>query len=199
MRAAVLVATLSLAACTPDVFSEAYLCGPDAICPEGQACNGPDHVCVLASKAQPFSCKPGTVTEPDDTAAQAHVLLQTDSCQAVPVIETNCMLENDAEDWVQFKVPAACTVAEQASVVLSFPFAYERLGMELWDLDQNTKVVDDGECKKSAEVGEENRCIVQTLAPGTNYGIKVHPAGDGNCGGQCSYNSYSLSLQLMTP
>lgn len=195
MRVAILV--VGLAACTPDVFSESYLCGPDSTCPDGQACNGPDHLCVLESKAQPFSCM-GAATEPDDTAAQAH-LIQTTSCQAVPVSEGNCMLQGDAEDWVKFQVPSVCNATVQVSVVVSFPIAFERLGTELWDLDHMTKLADDDVCAKSAEVGEENRCTLQTLVPGTNYGIKVRPAGDGNCDGNCGYNSYSLSLQLMTP
>jgi len=195
MRAAVLL--VGLVACTPDVLSESYLCGPDAVCPEGQACNGPDHVCVLESRAQPFACT-GAATEPDDTSAQAHVL-QTTACQAPPVSESNCMLQGDAEDWVKFQVPDVCSATVQVKVVISFPIAFERLATELWDLDHMTKVLDDAECDKSAEVGEENRCMLQTLVPGTNYGIEVRPAGDGNCDGNCSYNSYSLSLQLMTP
>lgn len=196
MRAAILA--IALSACTPNVFSESYLCGPDSVCPEDQACNGPDHTCVLASKAQPFTCAPTMITEPDDTSDQAHVL-QTTSCQAVPVSEGNCMLANDAEDWVKFQVPSTCSATVQVNVVISYPIAFEQLGTELWDLDHNTKIADDGECKKKAEVGEENRCTLQTLVPGGNYGIKVHPTGEGNCDGNCSYNSYSLSLQLMTP
>jgi hypothetical protein len=195
---AVAVLVVTLAACTPNVFSEAYLCGPDSVCPEDQACNGPDHTCVLASKAQPFACSPTMPTEPDDTSDTAHVI-QMSSCQGVPVLEDNCMLQNDAEDWVKFQVPAADCSSVQLTAVIQYPIAFEQLGAELWDLDHNTKVVDDGACAKPGKVGEENRCITQALVAGTNYGVRVHPTGEGNCDGNCSYNSYSLSLLLMKP
>lgn len=196
MRAALLLVGL-LTACAPDIVSDSYLCGPNKSCPEDQVCNGADNHCVLPSSAQPFSCTPQVMTEPDDTSALAHAAPQL-SCPSVPYVDNNCMLENDAEDWVKFDAPATCTTVA-AEVRVSFPLAYERLGFELWDLGTMTKLADDIACTTSGEAGEEIRCMTVTLVPGTTYGIKVHPAGDGNCDGTCSYNRYKLSLQLTTP
>jgi hypothetical protein len=61
------------------------------------------------------------------------------------------------------------------------------------------KLAEDIECPSSGEVGEEIRCIDQTLVPRTSYGFKVRPAGDGDCEGDCRYNRYTLRLQLATP
>ena len=40
--------------------------------------------------------------------------------------------------------------------------------------------------------------IVIGLAGGS-YGLLVKPNGQGNCGGACAYNRYTLSVQLATP
>ena len=47
--------SILLVACTPTITPGSYLCGPEQLCPEGQACNGPDNVCVRAPNAQPFA------------------------------------------------------------------------------------------------------------------------------------------------
>jgi len=196
VRAAILVVVFA-AACTPDIVSGAYLCGPNAACPEGQSCNGPDNTCVLASTAQPFECTPDMNTEPDDTSAQAHEITGL-GCVSVPFVNSNCMLQGDSEDWVRFTAPSSCTSVEVQARV-SFPLAFERLGFELWNLDANTKLTDDVVCPIDGQAGEELRCLQMTLTPGTSYGIRIHPAGDGNCGGTCSFNRYTLRVLLATP
>jgi hypothetical protein len=195
MRAAMFL--VALAACTPDIVSGSYLCGPDASCPEGQSCNGPDNTCVFASTAQPFSCEAEIDSEPDNTSAEAH-LIDNLGCVSVPFVNANCMLEGDAADWVRFVAPSVCTsVGVEARV--SFPIAFERIALELWDLDRDVMIATDGECSGSGEAGEELRCLNLALVPGGSYGIKVKPAGDGNCSGACAYNRYTLRVQLATP
>jgi len=187
-------ALVLFAACTPDIVSGAYRCGPNASCPEDQACSGSDNTCVLTSTAQPFSCIPDMNTEPDDSAATAHALPSFD-CLSVPYVADNCMLQGDTEDWVKFATPSACsTVAVQARI--TFTIAFERLSLELWNLDTNTQLGTDTDCPNSGENGEELRCLDKNLMPGVNYGIKVRPAGDGDCGGNCAYNRYTLRVQL---
>jgi hypothetical protein len=195
MRAAVLL--IALAACTPEVLTDTYFCGPDGTCPEGQACNGPDNRCVNASSAEGFTCGDTSLkTEPDDTAAQAHVLAGL-TC-SVPFKNDNCMLDgNDAEDWATFQ--STCSGAADANIVIKFPVAFERLAIELWDLDTMTKLDDDAECSNGGQVALEARCITHAVAEGGHYGIKIRPAGDGNCDGNCSYNRYTLSVLLSKP
>jgi len=195
MRAAVLL-VLALVACTPDIVSDSYLCGPNEACPDDQVCNGPDNHCVLPSGVQPFACTPKIATEPDNTAQEAHVLPDL-GCVSVPFIDENCMLENDAEDWVKLAAPACAAV--QIEAVVTFPVAFERIKLELWDLDHMTNLGEDVQCPQVGEEGEELRCLTKTLVSGTNYGIQVKPAGDGDCDGDCRFNRYTLRVQLSTP
>ena len=197
MRVAVLLA-IALTACTPDVASGTYYCGPDAACPEGQVCNGPDNICMLPSSVEEFSCDPGIPTEPDDTAAQAHAL-PTLACPSVPFVDENCMLEGDDEDWVKLQGPSDCASGVQIEATVAFPIAFERIALELWDIDTMTKLAEDMACDREAKAGEEGRCITHPLVSGKNYGIKVRPAGDGNCDGNCRYNRYRLGVRLSTP
>ncbi len=186
-------ALLLVGACTPDIVSGAYLCGPNAACPGDLACNGPDNTCVLASTVEPFSCDPDVQTEPDDSAATAHVINL--DCLSVPIVTANCMLQGDAEDWVKVTAPDTCTSVSIHAVV-SYTVAFEPLAMELWNLDTNTQLTVDAACPNKGENGEELRCVDQTLTPGMNYGIKVRPTGENDCGGKCSYNRYTLRVQL---
>ena len=194
MRAAALL--IALAACTPDVFPDTYYCGPDGSCPEGQACNGPNNHCVSAGSVEPFVCGDDSLkTEPDDTASQAH-LLPPPTC-GIPSKSDNCMLDgNDAEDWMKLQT---CSGAQELKLVLKFPVAFERLAMELWDLDTTTKLADDSACSDGGDDANEARCITSPVAENGNYGVKIRPVGDGNCDGNCSYNRYTLSVLLSKP
>ena len=195
---------VALAGCTPDIVSGAYVCGPDAACPEGQACNGTEdqpagliaETCVLESLAREFVCTPSMNFEPDDSAAQGH-LVQLD-CVSVQLTIQNCMAAEDPSDWLTFVAPSVCT-AVAVEGRLTFPISYERLALELWDVDANMKIADDEECLQGADERLERRCLDVTLTPGAKYGVKVKPTGEGNCSGDCAYNRYTLNVQLVTP
>jgi hypothetical protein len=203
MRAPYLL--LVLAACTPDVVSGAYLCGPEASCPEGQGCNGEfdeeaglqQDTCVLASLARPFVCMPNIDLEPDDTMEDGY-LIENLACVSVPFVSNGCMIETDSADWVTFVAPSICTAVE-VQARLSFSVAYEALSVELWDFAQNMRLATDGECKSGLDTANIRRCLDFTLVPGSKYGIKVMANGSGNCGGACAYNRYTLTVQLATP
>lgn len=203
MRAIVLC--VGLAACAPDIHSGSYLCGPNASCPEGQACNGADDedsglmadTCVLASTAQPFACTDQMNAEPNNTAGEG-LVLQNLGCVSAPFVMESCMPSDDSADWLTFVAPSVCSAVEvQARLV--FPIAFEELGIELWDVTRNVQLATDGECAQGAEIGAVRRCLDFELVPGTTYGVKVRPTGTGNCDGACTYNRYSLSVQLATP
>jgi hypothetical protein len=195
---AILLLPIALAACTPDILSNSYLCGPEQACPEGQACNGPDNRCVLASQALPFACELEVDLEPDDTAAEAHAFPKP-GCVSSAFESKQCLLAGDTADWVAFDAPVACTSGVEVQVRLTHPIAFELLGFELWDLDRDMKVADDGDCAQAAPTDDVWRCLDFELVPGARYGVKVHPTGEGTCDGACNYNRYSLSVQLATP
>lgn len=188
---------VALAACMPVIVPGAYLCGPEGTCPEGQACNGPDNVCVVPASAEPFSCEADADFEPDNSPGEAH-LIPNLQCVSAQFENANCMMPGDTADWVKLVAPTVCTAVE-VEARLTFPVAFEELGLELWDLDANAQIATDGLCTSGAEVGYERRCMDVTLAPGTSYGIKVGPTGNGACNGACNYNRYTLQVQLATP
>jgi len=202
MRA--LLLCVALAACTPDVVSGSYLCGPEELCPDGQQCNGTEDTdaglvaesCVLPSLARPFACAPEVNVEPDDSMAQAHLISL--NCVSAQFIMNDCMLASDPADWVTFVPPSVCTaVGVQAR--LTFPIAHEVIGLELWDVDQNMQIGTDTACAAGGDSASVRRCLSVELVPGTKYGIKVTPTGEGTCDGACAYNRYSLSVQLGPP
>lgn len=196
MRGLVLV-TVVLAACSPDISSGAYFCGPEQSCPDGQECNG-GGTCVLSGTARPFECESNTDPEPDDTAAQGTAIPQL-QCVSSPYDRMGCLHANDPADWLTLTAPSEC-VAVEIQARITFPVAFEPLALELWDLGTNTKVAEDSECPgDGTSAGDDSRCLVQPLAPGTSYGVAVKPAGGGDCDGSCAYNQYTLTVQLATP
>lgn len=206
MRAALFAIPLAAAACTPDIVPGTYLCGPDQACPEGQVCNGTEDkmaglvadTCMLPGVAQPFACTPKTASEPDDTMATGYVIQVPTTCIGKVDLGRGCMPAGDAADWVTFVAPSVCT-ALMVQVRLDFPLANEDLTIELWDADANTKITGDGECKQGLDPSSVSRCLESVLVPGKKYGVQVNPTGEGNCGGDCAYNRYGLTLVFGTP
>lgn len=200
MRALFVVVPLALAGCVqPEINSGAYLCGPDALCPDGHRCDGPTNTCVLEGLEEAWACpEMSEMTEPDDTAATGHVIA-TPNCISTPTIVDNCMLDGDTADWVTFTTPSACSgVGVEARV--SFPIAFARLGLDLYDLTTNEVLASDTACTTgSGESGDELRCLQANLVPGGSYGIQVRPTGEGTCDGSCAHNRYTLRVQLSAP
>jgi hypothetical protein len=195
MRALALV---FLAACSPDIVSGAYLCGPESMCPPDEACDGVTDSCVLASRAEPFACDDGTERAGDDTAASATQLPNLD-CVSVPASLDGCMPAGDGADWFKFSTPTVCSSIE-AQVRVQYPVAYEHLSMQLWDIGMNTLVGSDIDCPKSSgDPAHVERCINLQVTPGHDYGIAIQPTADGSCDGACAYNRYYLTVQLATP
>jgi hypothetical protein len=193
-----LALALATTACTPEIFSGSYLCGPNAACPEGQVCNGPDNICVSPNLVEDFACEPELETEPDDTAATGHMLPIAD-CNPAPTSLDSCMTEGDGADWMKFVAPMGCP-ARDVDARVSFTIAFQRLGLELWDLDQNELLAEDGVCSTGGQVGGlEQRCLLAPVVAGKTYGIQVVPAGDGNCDGDCAFNRYTIKVQLVLP
>jgi hypothetical protein len=194
MRALLLV--IATAACTPEIVSGSYLCGPNSTCPDDQVCNGPDNVCVTGG-AEAFSCEPKVNTEPDDTTDKAFQIGVLD-CVSLASVLDNCMDDSDSADWVAFSTPSSCA-AVVADVRVTFPTAFEELSLELWDVDANERIAVDAPCAFSGEAGDELRCLKATLAPGTHYAVQVLPTGEGACDGHCAHNRYTLRMQLNQP
>jgi len=195
MRALVLV---FLVACSPDIVSGSYLCGPEQSCPPGEACDGITDSCLLTSRAEPFACEENTQTANDDTPDTASQVPQL-QCVSVPYSLNGCMPMGDSADWFKLSTPSACSAVE-VQARIQYPVAYEHLAMELWDLQMNSSIGSDIECPKSVgDPAHVERCINLQVTPGRDYGIVVKSTTDGACGGACAYNRYYLTVQLSTP
>jgi hypothetical protein len=195
MRAS-FVAFAALAACSPDIPSGSYECGPNATCPADQVCDGPTNTCVIASTAGAFACD-STLEHDDNTPATGTAIPQL-QCVSTVFSQPGCLAANDGQDWFQFAVPAACTSVE-VKINVAYPVAFEPLALVLSDAT-GAQIATDIACKNPPPGGEDSRCITQTLTPGTAYAIAVKPLGKGDdCDGTCNFNRYTLSVQLDTP
>lgn len=198
MRAAMVLALgLPLAACAPDIVPGAYLCGPEQACPDGLTCDGVEDVCVLPTGARPFACSSAFEQEPNDGPEAAQPLAVLDRCVTALLEVPACATGADAEDWYELVAPAGCTaVAVRVRVV--FRGAYEELGLELHG-EAGALVTAERCVNDAADDGDEVRCLEHTLTAGERYTVRVHRTGEGDCGGACAYNRYTLTTQLFTP
>jgi hypothetical protein len=194
MRAAILA--LGLAACSPDILSGSYLCGPEQSCPDGQACDGSNNTCVIASTAKPFACAASDEHEPDNTPAQA-LDVGTFACVSTVFSEHGCLAAGDTQDWYTITAPTGCT-AVAINIRVTYPIAFETIGVNLADAN-GTLIASDAPCVVAGTTADDDRCLLQTITPGSTYKIQVKPAGGGDCDGNCNFNRYTLAIQLQTP
>jgi len=187
---------LALAACSPDIPSGSYECGPNATCPTGQACDGPTNTCVIASTAGAFACEASV--EHDDNTPATGTMISNLSCVSAVFSQPGCLAANDGQDWFQLTAPTGCAALE-VKISVAYPVAFEPLAVALTDAS-GAQVATDIACKNPPPGGEDSRCITQTITPGSNYAIAVKPLGMGDdCDGTCNFNRYTLSVQLDTP
>ena len=196
MRAFIAIACLA-AACTPDVVAGSYYCGPNAACPEEQVCSEATHTCGLAGLAAPFACESELASEPDDTMETAFTLTNLE-CVSLPLVIDACMPSDDTADWLRFTAPETCS-AVQVDARITFPIAFQVLGVELIDVATGETLAVDGPCEFSGESGNELRCLQSVLTPGASYAIRVAPTGEGDCNGSCAFNSYTFRVRLSPP
>ena len=200
------LAALLLAGCTESIAPGAYLCGPEQSCPEGLVCNGsenpgteePENLCVLPGQARPFSC---AAPDPEaDFDAPASGLLVSDLQCVSPVREAvGCLPQTDLGDWYQFDVPSNCT-AVQIEARVTYPIAFEAMALQL-STDGGEPVRVDGECTTagSPAPGFVASCFKMTVGNGSHHAVGVVHSGEGDCGGDCANNRYTLGLRLSTP
>lgn len=185
---------LLLVGCTPDIPSGAYLCGPNASCPDGQACDGATHSCVSPVSVMPFACT-GQVRDAG-TVATATPIPNLGCVSAVTPLDGCFDTPADTIDWFSFSTPPECTaVGIEARV--AFPVAYEPLEVEVFDATGTTSLGTDADCVSNS--GDAARCLKATLVPGNSYTLAIKPTGEDNCDGSCAFNSYLLNVQLVTP
>lgn len=197
MRA--VIAFAALAACTPDIAPGTYLCGPEGLCPDGQACNGPDNVCVSEATVQPFACGAKYEDVPgDDTPATGQQQGELPCVSPVRVTE-GCLPGGDPGDFFRFSTPATCAAVKVRATV-EFPIAFGAVGLAFAAGDAAPTGVE-MPCPPSRvpSEGHANRCFEMTLTPGASYALGVALDGTEDCGGTCAHNRYVLDFALATP
>jgi len=194
MRAA--IAVVLLAACSPSIAPGSYECGPEQLCPEGEACNGPDGICVTAAIAEPFTCATGIGdVEPNGRFDTASPVFGADTCVSLPAEISGCVNADDSEDWYALTVKDTCTGA-QIEARLVFPIAFEPLLVEVRAADGST-VASGADCAGTSDAfGDHATCVKAAVAAGSHYAVRVVRAGVQNCGGECAYNRYTATIQL---
>ena len=198
MRAASILAVV--AACSPDIASGTYFCGPEMSCPPDESCNGSDNTCMVSGSEMGFACDPkDELHEPDNSQTQAFAM-PTLSCVSSPYQDHGCLKDGDGADWSKLSVPSTCTAVE-VDLRITFPLAYEPVTAELWDAGANMSIATAAMCSSNAGIaaGDAGRCLTKTVTPGGNYAILVRPEGGGECAGRCAFNRYVLNVQLATP
>jgi len=184
--------------CEPYVADSAYFCGPNRLCPPGQACDDPTWTCDDPNAIRRFECPEGTqVSEPNDQLADA-VDLGTLTCGQPQVSgRAECIPDDSDIDAFLFTLAEACPRNNTASVAISFPAGFAPLLLEV--VDAGGAVVATGEvCTRDTVTnGLEQICAEVPLTPQT-YSIRIQPRiGEGtDCDGDCQYNWYELDLLL---
>ena len=197
MRALCSFAFITLAACAPDIAPGTYYCGPERLCPEGLACNGPDGLCVTESRAQPFACGAENQEVPGDDAPATAQSLGELSCLSLVRETSGCLPDGDVGDFYTFRIAANCTTASfKASVV--YPIAFQRLVLQIAKVGETPTTID-GDCPpRSMDSGDVASCLETTVSAG-EYVLGIVPDGTGNCDGTCMHNRYGLAVQVTTP
>jgi hypothetical protein len=187
---------LALGACSAEIAPDTYFCGPEALCPEGLTCNGVDNICTVPSQAQAFDCDIPDRTG-DDAPAMGLPLGDLTCVSGVRELK-QCLFDDDPGDWFQFDVPDNCN-AVQIEARLTFPIAFEPVGIEL-STEGGAPVGVDTPCEvQNQEAGQAVRCFQMTVANGSHHAIGLVHSGIENCDGACAHNRYTLNLQLSTP
>lgn len=200
MRVAIAVSAAALlCACSPEIGTGTYFCGPERLCPPDLECNDQTITCVVPAETEAFSCPAAANTaEPDNDLDSARDL-GTLACGVIdPLIDApGCVPEIGDVDLYKFEYDDECSGADpHIEVVVRFPVAFVPLALEL--LDAEGAVIGAGElCTSTADrTGTDRVCLESRLASGTYY-LRVRVADDApDCDGTCHYNRYLVAFSL---
>lgn len=177
MRAALLLGLL-VAACTPEIQSGVYFCGPGASCPDGFACDGATNTCVTPTEVTAFSCSEG---DP----------LIAPTCAPSTTGSSGCVDTAGAHD--EWMIAAAAGCAMHFDIMISYPEAFMPLA---------ATVAGEGTTQPCHEVhaGLQDACLEFDGTAGATYTVDVAAAAGGDtCNGACAYNRYQLAVQVTPP
>jgi hypothetical protein len=182
MRALVLLFGIALAACSPEIESGVYFCGPDQACPDGFSCDGETNTCVTPTEVMPFSCSEGGP-------------LVAPTCDPSTLGSSGCVDTAGAHDMMSFTTAAGCPM--NLDIMITYPVAF--MPLEAQVSDGNASQGTTQPCH-AVHAGLQDACVTLTANPGTTYTVDVAAvAGGDTCNGACAFNRYQLAVQVTRP
>lgn len=213
MRAQLLLVIL-VSACTPEITSDTYSCGPEMLCPPKLACHlGPlqsddslesarfAYSCVTTLIAGPFACSDVTSDQEPDDEPSAGLDLTALACGSqFEFTDWGCIAQSDDVDHYRFSIPTACLGNDpRFQANLRYPIGTAPLTLDL--LDASGTVISSAElCSNSStEGGIEASCLIVPNLPVGDYvlRVKLDPVGTADCDGECAFNRYQLRLSSL--
>ena len=154
MRQVGLLLMLVASACSPEITSDTYYCGPNGLCPPELACERSSeenftYNCVLEEAAQEFSCPTLTLDqEPDDDLMSA-LDVGLLSCGAQKTFTSwGCIGSADDVDHFRFSRDSDCMSRPKVAISLRYPIGAIGLSIELLD-SSNSSVASGVSCTRS--------------------------------------------------
>jgi hypothetical protein len=190
VRLALLLATLALAGCEPDIGSGAYYCGPDRTCPPGLRCDDSTAVCRFPREAEPFVCPEGSNDHEPDETSDAAFDLGVVGCGAGAVAVEGCVDNAPDVDHYALTPSASCGTVH---VTLQAPIAFAQLALDVVDGD-GAVVATGTVCEELDGSGQVGLCADAAVSGAGPYYARVTMLDGGDaCDGACAYNRYHLS------
>lgn len=189
MRALGLLAACALTGCSPDVYPDTYLCGPELYCPPEQVCDPTREVCTQPDEVEPFACPAGAeINEPDDAIDEAGEV--TLGC-GIGTEFVGCIADASDVDVVRLQVPAGC-VGGRLEVNLRYALALAPVRPEV--TDAAGAPLPPGECMAfPGNLGDATACAAIDDVPAEVY-LHLGLEPDADCDGECPYNRYGVSV-----
>lgn len=183
--------------CSPEIFSDTYFCGPNALCPPDLACDGETFTCTRPDDAKNFQCKSPSIEDSPSSSAASD--LGDLDCGRVVGAEDffGCVSAQDDIDLYTFNYEVDCGAAPSSmSLVLVHPIAFMPLTMTLLD-ESGQDIAQSVSCTpKLNESGQRSECIDLDAPAKGRYRVRVESADDGqNCDGECAVNFYTIVVR----
>jgi hypothetical protein len=193
---AVLLAA-AVGACTPEIGTGTYFCGPERLCPPEQTCDEPTHTCVNPVLAEPFACPEDTEDfEPDDELAEARDLGGMLCGQQLFGGGFNGCIAGAGKIDVFMLTGNACSGSDTAalSARLRYPTAFVPLQLELLDADGEL-LATGVPCDVGDDFGGLDGVCLESPVDDAIYYVRVSvdPVGP-DCDGGCAQTQYILDI-----
>lgn len=195
------IAALALAttvACSPEIGSDTYFCGPEGLCPPDLRCDDNTFTCRTPILFTPFECPAESeVAEPDNDQASAFDLGVLGCGDVIMQDAPGCAPDPSDVDLIRFEYLDNCNGPDPRIVINSrFPIAHVPLTLEV--IDDTGAVVATGEpCTPRDNFSGRDTLCIEDRPPAGVYFIRIQTDAAGpDCGGECAFNQYLINVSV---